>query len=231
MAAPDTTNPYAAPSDISSPAFGPSYLWQIDGIGLLVRNGAVLPRIDLESGSEDAALVEATQKFTKGHWSMAFMGIVMPLFQFAPRSFKDWKGLPMWASFVIVFGVWLIAYGIIFYFLSKRFRFTIYRDPTVEARRKRNRNIRAVLYFLAFALMFLPSLLLFTASSRTHYGAIVAAIVVGLIGMVANALWQYYDRPKIHMSLAEDGWLKLGGIHFRAIEKLEAWKATHSGHP
>ncbi|RYD27315.1 MAG: hypothetical protein EOP87_21365, partial [Verrucomicrobiaceae bacterium] len=197
MADPDTTNPYAAPSDLSGPAIGQSHLWQIDGIGLLVADGAVLPKVDLGSGSKDPALVEVRRKFTKVHWSIGFMGIGPMFFQFIPRTSRRWEGVPFWIPMVAFFGVWLAIYLVIFLTLTRRVSFTTYVLPLIEARRKRNRNIRGVIYFSSMALMISPLVLLY--SSHSSFSAVGTLVAIGLTGMIATALWQYHDRPKIHM--------------------------------
>ncbi|MBX3743277.1 MAG: hypothetical protein KF712_19990 [Akkermansiaceae bacterium] len=225
MAAPDTTNPYAAPSAISSPATGPSHLWQIDGIGVLVAHGAALPKVDLESGSEDASLVEVRRKFVKAHWSMGFMGLAAMMYQFIPKPLRSWEGHRFWISLIVFFGVWLGVYLLISLTLTRRVRFTTYVQPAAEAQRKRNRNIRAVIYSVSIACMISPLVLLYTDQTVLPDTGIL--VVIGLIGVIACVYWQYQNRPKIHMTLEADGWLRLGGVHSSAIRRLEEWRKDH----
>ncbi|WAC19187.1 hypothetical protein OVA24_18325 [Luteolibacter sp. SL250] len=229
MAAPETTNPYAAPSAINSPATGPSHLWQIDGIGLLVAHSAVLPKIDLESGSEDPSLVEVRRKFVKAHWSMGFMGLLAMMFQFIPKPLRSWDGHRFWISLIVFFGVWLGLYLLIHLTLSRRVRFTTYVQPAAEARRKRNRNIRGVIYSVSIAFMISPLVLLYSDQAALPDTNIL--LIIGVIGVIACVYWQYQTRPKIHMTLESNGWLRLGGVHSSAIRRLEAWREEHREAP
>ncbi len=231
MAAPDTTNPYAAPSDLSSPTTGPSHLWQIEGIGLLVAHGAVLPKVDLESGSEDPALVEVRRKFAKAHWSMGFMGFGPMMFMIVPRLLKKWDVAPFGITMIVLSVAWLAVYLLILLTLTRRLSFTTYVPPAAEARRKRNRNLRGALYFLSIAAMICPMGFAFTNPMGVRFADLIGLIFVGLIGMIATALWQYQDRPKIRMALESNGWLRLTGVHFNAIRRLEAWREDHRETP
>ncbi len=231
MAAPDTTNPYAAPTDPSGPAAA-SHLWQIEGIGLLVSDGAVLPEIDLEFGIGGPALVEVRRKFTKAHWSTGFMGLFALMFQLIPRPLRSWDGHAFWVSLIVFFGVWLGLYLLIFLTLNRRVRFTTYVDPAAEARRKRNRNICGVIYTVSMAFVILPLLVLVF---HPHLSALpdtwILVVILGVIGMIACAYWQYQTRPRIHMTLEANGWLRLGGVHPDAIRRLEEWKEDHRETP
>lgn len=224
MAAPDTTNPYAAPSDISGPVIGSSYLWQIDGLGVMIAQGAVLPKIDLESGSEDPALVEVRRKFMKVHWSMGFMGMGPTMFQFFPKAPRRWEGVPSWIPSMVFMGLWLIICLVIFFTLTRRVSFTTYVRPETEARRRRNRNIRGALYFFSIAFVISPTGFALASSAVVRLEDVFIFVLVGLIGVIATSLWHYLDRPKIHMTLEPGGLLRLGGVHFNAIRRLEDWR-------
>jgi hypothetical protein len=224
MAAPDTTNPYAAPSDLNGPATGPSDLWQIDGIGLLVAHGAVLPKIDLESGREDPALVEVRRKFTKVHWSMGFMAMGPTMFQFIPKTSRRWEGVPPWILPMVFMGLWLIICLVVIFTLTRRFSFTTYVRPVTEARRRRNRNIHIALYILSMAVVISPMGYGLASSAVVRLEDSFIFVLVGLIGVIATSLWHYLDRPKIRMTLEASGWLRLAGVHFNAIRRLEDWR-------
>lgn len=235
MAAPDITNPYAAPSDISGPTTGPSHLWQVEGIGLLVAHGAVLPKVDLESGSEEASLVEVTRKFTKAHWSMGFMGLGPMMFLIVPRLLKKWDTIPSGVSFgiaVMILSVaWLAVYLLILLPLTLRLSFTTYVHPATEARRKRNTNIRGVLYFLSFTILISPLGFVFANSNILQSAGLFGILLLGFISVIAVSLWRYQDRPKIRMALESNGWLRLTGVHFNAIRRLEDWRTEQQEAP
>jgi hypothetical protein len=225
MAAPDTNNPYAAPSDLSTPNNGPSHQWWIDGVRLVVAHGAVLPKIDLETGSEDPSLEEVRRKFAKAHWSMALMGIGPVVFKFVPKAPQWREDFPLWSIPGVYFGTWLIIGFVIFFTLTRRVTFTTYTNRETEIRRKRNRNIRIALYFLSFAALISPVGFVFSGSTGIQFADFDGLLFAGLIGVIATTFWQYYDRPKIHMTLAGDGWVKLKGVHFNAIRRLETWNS------
>lgn len=222
------SNPYAPPAGTES--FVPENLpsWEIDGIGLLVRDGTVLPRIDLETGDEDPELVERKRKAVKGHWFLSLISLVAPSFQFIPKSLRTWEGIPFWLPMVIFFGIWLIAYLLIITTMIRRMTFVTYVDPAVEARRSRKKHLQMALYALSIGLMIAPLVIGATSSFSLGFTNIIGGVIAGTLGMLAVSLWQYYDRPKIHTKAQSDGRIRLGGIHPAALRRLETWKATQS---
>jgi hypothetical protein len=231
MAAPDTNNPYAAPSELSTPCNGPSDLWQIDGIGLLVANGAVLPKIDLETGLENPSLEEKERLVTKIHWvSRGWFLLCIPMF--ASLSFIRDEGmmsdrLPLWISTAVIYGGAFILFGIVAILLkplNQQLNFTTWVDPLTERRRNRKHHIRSFLYVFCIVALIYP-LVSLTMQPSPSSGKLLGGAIVAAVGMLALGIWQYYDRPKIHMTFAADGWVKLKGVHFDAIRRLETWNS------
>lgn len=222
------SNPYAPPA--GSESFAPENLppWQVEGIAVLVRDGAVLPRIDLETGDESPELVERKRKVVKGHWSLSLMSVAPALYQFIPGSMRTWEGVPFWLPMVVFFGIWLIAYFVIITTVVHRMTFVTYCHPVAEARRNRNRHLRTGLFILSTALLIGPLIIGATLSLSLDFANIIGGAVAGILGMLTISLWQYYDRPKIHMTARSDGRVRLGGIHDSALRRLETGKTTDS---
>lgn len=230
MAAPDSTNPYAAPSDLNLEGSPANSLWQVHGIHLMVADGAMLPKIDLETGSENPSLEEKKRQFTKVHWaSRVWFLLCTPMIvglSFIRDEGMKWDQFPPGTSIAVIYGGAFILLSIVAIFLrplNQRVTFTTCVDRRTERLRHRNKHIRGILYLLCIAALTYPLVSMATRDLSSPSGKLLGGVVMAATGMLALGIWQYYDRPKIHMTLEADGWLKLHGVHFNAIRRLETW--------
>jgi hypothetical protein len=223
-------NPYTPPTVQEAVTEPGDAIWYVSEHAIHVRDGALLPRVDLQTGSTDPALAVVGRKYVIAHWSMSSIGLG-PLLFLILLKLKKWDAIPAGISITIISTIWLTAYLMIYLTLTRRVTFTTYAQPTEEARRKRNRNIRGTLYPLSLVLLVSSMYLLSKDTTADQTTALTGVIVLSVIVLIALSLWQYKERPTIIMSMGSNGWLKLAGVHPDAIRHMEKQDTTHTEIP
>ena len=212
----DKANPYAPPQ---TPDAGE--LWYPKGTAVMVRDGAVLPPIDLETGEEDDGLIQVTRRFSKAHWSSHLYIGTLPFVQFLP--WRESLVAPATIVFAVIF-LALVGVGIA---TMRRWRFRLHVDALRERRRKRRVVIQKALALVSVLLMLiLPATAITTGGNMSDNLTQLFAVLllIGLACLAGCGIWQYLTRPRIYLSGGKNGWVRIGSVSQVALKKLESVK-------
>jgi hypothetical protein len=203
-------NPYAPPAaaDDGSRA---NRQWQLDGISLLARNRAVLPKVDLDTGEHGlpmSAIHLASP--SKAPVAAVVPGLLSGMIVFCVIAFDFSPVVLATAIVAMIFGWRLVAVRtgndgkmVAWAFMS-------------ESRAKalnRRRRIRSWLIFGSA----MGYLLFVLTDMELVQPPIILALFACILG---NAVWGIIDRPKVRARPADTQWLRLAPIHPQALDFL-----------
>ena len=210
------SNPYAPPSIVDDPPLR-QRLWYVEGTRIFVSNGAVLPRIELETGETGEHLVATVKDYTRAPlpWILAMMIAI------GSAGFLG-KFVPGWT---VILGLTLA--GMVFTkiggsFLPRAFslqtiRFQIGRSPASNRRRIRHMLISVAIIIgtlsLAIAIAFWPS------KANGHQVALTCLAVI-TVGLISAAIYYSVTRRDIRMLSGPYGWVILKGACPLALSAL-----------
>lgn len=216
------SNPYAPPKVDESEAPSAIY-WQCYGERVLARNGAMLPKVDLETGVSDEEMTSVARSYQAAGAGHVFKIVLfLGIYAFAQGFFESDSEWMLWT---------LVGASIVIGWLG-RLRggqtgaITIweFRETARERRRQIRRKVRIGLLAGSSVLMILgPSLLL--SSGPFHSAWVLRLISAGLVLLLANALWALFDRPSTRSESGPNGWLRIRKVHPEAMAKLRQIEA------
>ncbi len=206
-------NPYAPPATVE-PENSSSLLWQLDGTGLLVKNSAVLPKVDLETG-ETTGEMKAVRRMLQlhgGSFSILRVVIIIVALQFMPNH---WKSNP----FLLFLGL----FGVMFFLKqgqalranpSQRIFIWEFAGPRTQNGRMVRNKWRTAISLLGIGsifVSFVPTLPL-DLEQWLRFGGIAIVLI--------NMIWRLIDRPKPRTQTGPPGWLRISPIHQDAVSFL-----------
>ena len=210
-------NPSAPPAIAENEA--PSLLlWRVDGEDLLVRNGAVLPEVDLETGETGDGL----QRKPRANLTMPARSFnrtaKLVLLYFAVAWFFGVEGL------IVLLGVGTAA--VLFNFLarlrgkpeSSMIIWEFIGPAHMKGRKMRIMWRLRILNAIGLGLLIAP----FVISTRSpDHDAWMLRIFGSGIGIIALLyVWANLDRPKSFNRNGPPGWLRISPIHPDALKVL-----------
>jgi hypothetical protein len=213
-------NPYAPPSIGETEM--PSLLdWKLEGVGLLVKNGATLPKIDLETGEKGDEMKSIHRILDQALlsmflWALPFCGLGF----FGYRSLKINLMTIAIAAVVILFVITQIqnlrgVYPqrvIAFEFIGKQ----------REKRRRARYKWGAGLLLIIVVIFFSTPLLVQSLVENKIPVLTGLACTIALLGSIAT--WIIVDHPKAKTLRGPKGWMKISPIHpdaFTFLHQLE----------
>lgn len=210
-------NPSAPPAIAENEAPS-SLLWRVDGEDLLVRNGAVLPEVDLETGETGDGL----QRKPRANLTMPARSFnrtaKLVLLYFAVAWFFGVEGL------IVLLGVGTAA--VLFNFLarlrgkpeSSMIIWEFIGPAHMKGRKMRIMWRLRILYAIGLGLLIAP----FVISTRSpDHDAWMLRIFGSGIGIIALLyVWANLDRPKSFNRNGPPGWLRITPIHPDALKVL-----------
>lgn len=224
-------NPYAPPETRGEvpPWQGD---WYTEGTTILVADGAALPAIDLETGEISFSLKEVKRRFSVAGATIGIWGMIPGLIKLLP---KDWKrqfpltsdDLPVVIAAIVVLFI-LHCYVALRRpnLLGKCVRFTTYRNPEQERKRKRSKLLLIIWFCLS--VLGPAGVLLFFILDLNPINASLPSITgvlgISVVSMLAAAIWQWFHQPKIRFKGFSGKWLRVTGAcdealaHLRKIE-------------
>jgi hypothetical protein len=209
-------NPYAAPAVIDESAPPSALAWRMDGTGLLVKTGTVLPPIDLESGAsgqDGAELIPVLRRHQSGRGRFLGMLFVAAFVVVANAANANVSGVFPWL---------LLGYVV----LS---RFSVFKGSSAtlwEHREKRREALRKRrLWFRIGLIIFGPVVMLgsfWIAELGGYDGAalLLGGVAVWLLLLVLAIVLGFTARPRTSLANAGDGWLRLDQLHPDAVTGL-----------
>lgn len=205
----DGENPYAPPltGEIEAPASRP---WRVDGIGVLVKNLAALPMVDLNTGEHGSDMKYVRRSLVKGSpLSIVVTAVITAAYFLLYKRFDI--SLPFFL--IALFLGSIVAHRI------NALRGTSSQKLDVMehlGRKSRNRILRGrirlwiylaiVVFFVSGALRFIP---FFPASFLVF-------LVLGL------GVWTFLDRPPAKSLSGPPGWMRISPVHPDALRFLAA---------
>ncbi len=214
-------NPYAPPAVAETEA-GSSRYWRIDGAGIILKNGATLPKIDLDSGvSEDEGKLRSIQRIHQnvGGGSIIRIFVLVALYLVLNSYFKI-SGVSIFLFFIIgtvLFSRFMNLSGV----QSTRIVFWIFTEERRAKRAAIRRYIRLGTLALLVVGLIVRMLLPFGATPFDFLKIYFFWICL----MIALGLWALFDRPKFKIRAADPGWLRITPVHPKALEFLSTIEA------
>jgi hypothetical protein len=215
----DSANPYAPPTALDAPPVQEKFRWYLAGRGLYLRDGAVLPKIELETGDSGNHLIEVSNHFSKPRWQVSLIvGLLPMLILFL---FRRPEGMPLpYQPLLLTLGTMFAARLLITRFRPdiywRRIGFKTYRSASNERMRKQRDFWNTLLSYsppLIAAGIF--SLLV---DYMEYFG--IGLIAFGSIGLFIRYLWKRKSALKIRPAEGLNGWIRVSEIHPLAMQRL-----------
>lgn len=216
-------NPYAPPS-LTEPESPSHATWRLDGLGLLVKDHVVLPKVDLETG-EQADEMKCVHRQYLGAGVMPLRILLLIAVYLTARYGFHLKST---MAIVIVVFASLVSSRVPLLRSKTGGRVIIWEfagTATLAGRIKRQR-LRAGISVVAAALMMVsPILISGLLDDYTSSILVIFGVGIAIIAMVA--VWSIVDRNKARTSAGPPGWLRISPIHpdatsFLALLEAEA---------
>lgn len=212
-------NPYAPPS-IAEPEAPTTRYWRVDGIDLLARNGATLPKVDLETGSTHGELksiprVHQTVSAMSFASALIFMAFFFVLNRYLPLDQNDFL------ICIVIGSVILSRLQALRGTTSGRVMIWTFIEEHRAKRAILRRRLRIVTMILTAACLMILSFRLFSLIDN-HVMWMLRLFIVALILVLGLAIWAVYDRPKFKIHAASPGWLRITPIHPEALACLRS---------
>ena len=221
------SNPYAPPQ-VAELEAQVSRCWLLQGDSLLVKNGAVLPRVDLETGFSEHDGELHIHKVTHQRFSLSSLFTMLLAF----ASYWATKSLFDFGVFQFFPLIW------IFFFVFSRFTslsgkgsklstIWFFVDAQRYKRKKRRRHIR--LAVMAISMLVLIPLFVHYSSDFDDFDTQITLLFLGIGIFFAIGIWHALDRFKLTLKYHSDDWLKIASIHPKArafFEDLEMTERT-----
>lgn len=214
-------NPYAPPVVAETEAVFSRY-WRLDGTGVLLKNGATLPKVDLDSGvSKDEGTLQSIQRIHQNAGIGLVISLVIPYFLIIVLS--SYFEISSFSLFVCVIAGSLLLTRVMNLrgSQSSRIVFWIFTEERRAKRAAIRRNIRIGTLVLLVAGLLVRML---APAGGSPFGFF-KLYIVWMGCMVALAIWALFDRPKFKIRAADSGWLHITPIHPKAFEFLSRIEA------
>lgn len=210
------SNPYAPPTVAETEARSTRY-WQVEGIDLVAKNGAILPKVDLDTGVSEGEM-KCIQRvgYNTGVKVLRPMFIVVAVIIL--NRFGTLEPVPVF----LCFAIGLAIIGRIQALRGKptdRLQVWAFAEAGRAKSAARRRRIRIGAMLLTAAALFLCPMLL--SSHIGNFGEWMLGLFIGGIMLIlALAIWAVIDSPKSRIKATSSGWLRISPIHPDALNFL-----------
>lgn len=206
-------NPYA-PSLVAEPEAPPSRVWRLDGISLLVKNQAVLPMVDLNTGEQGGNLKCVRRALLKKN-PLTFMGtlLLITAYFFLSRQYRIDPVLLVCGLFLAMF--LLKQVEALRGSPSQRLHVMEYLGEKSLKRITRGKLRRWInLLYIAVVIC-----------SIMNVFPILPVLPLGIAVMAGCTVWAILDRPPARSLPGPPGWMRISPLHPEAIRFLSALQA------
>lgn len=220
-------NPYAPPQVAELEAHV-SRCWLLQGDSLLVKDGAFLPRVDLETGFSEHEGELRIHKVTHHRFSFGSLFTLLLAFvsYWVTQSLFDFRIFPFFPL------IWIFFFGFSRFTSlsgkgSKLSTVWFFVDAQRYKRKIRRRYIR--LAVMAIAMLVLIPLFVLNSSNIDDFDTQITLLFLGIGIFFAIGIWHALDRFKLTLKHYSDDWLKIASIHPKArafFEDLEMTERT-----
>lgn len=212
-------NPYAPPS-VAEPEAPSSRYWYTDGTSLIVRSGATLPKVDLDTGATAGPMQPLQRVVNVANPADFLMGALVVGCFITLRSYFNVEGLG------ILIGLLLLLA------LVKRLGFlrgnpnSVLRAVTfieeVRARRTTRRRRSRIGAMILIAVSIFASLFLSGNPADFVFTWFQWVLPGGVLGIIALTAWGIFDRPRTRTRSESPGWMRITRVHPEAMTFLLA---------
>ncbi len=212
-------NPYAPPQ--TEPEAPSTVTWQTDGLGLLAKNGVILPRVDLETGEHEAPLKCGHRILVTNTSPISARVIAVAVVAFLGFRHAD-------PIIFIVIGtcVWFIVNMIMGLRGPHGGRIVVWEFATEERlkrRKRRRRSLIAGLMIFAALMILMP---IMVSSRNPNYTEIVIGnFIGGVLAIIGIAVWASRASSFAKTLAGPPGWLRISPVHPQALAFLQAMEA------
>ena len=207
-------NPYAPPAVTETEAPTTRY-WHTFGTSLIVRNGATLPKIDLETGAGDENL-RPVQRIYQGSSAGGVMRLIILVAMYVVLS-----------HFFEIHGVTIVIYffagSLILRQVSALRGNTAARVSIwsfTEERRAKRAKLRS---WIRMGGLFLLISFLFLNPGDLDW--ILPGYLAWLCLVIALGVWALLDKPKFKIHPDKPGWMRITPLHPDALKKFHELEA------
>jgi hypothetical protein len=217
----DSSNPYVSPSAIDDP-IEESRLWHTSRGNLYIRDGAVLPEVELETG-KTADLIQASQKFDQPTVLSHVFLIGVPMMVFCICLYQSDDNRVPWQSLLGLL-IFMIAERLILYKLwpdkfYSRIEFKVFRTAALENLRTRSDRHGRISKVTSGMIGFVPMLM------RDAFLLGAAFFLISFLGLLSRAYWQRKTKLEIRQAGKVKG-VQILHVHPIAIAKLQQIEAA-----
>ncbi len=212
------TNPYAPPksAEVESSTL-PS--WSCYGERVVAKNGAALPKVDLETGVSDGELTAVSRAYQPAGAGQAFRVVVLiAVYMIAKNVLHTDDSWLLWT----VIGGSIVVNWLLRLRGNVGGAVTIleYREAAGERRRAIRRKLRGGLLLLSLVMIIAGPWLVSSSYPNDLY------LLLGGIGLlVCRTVWAAFDRPKTRSESGPAGTLRIRNVHPEAMRKLRKIEA------
>lgn len=209
-------NPYAPPK-VAEPESASLRYWQCYGARVMARNGAMLPKVDLETGVSGGEMTAVARTYQVASVSRFMtVGPLIAMYLIARNVYHIAGPGLLWG---VIGGSALLNWLL-------RIRGTAggmitvweFREADRERRRKLRQRWRNGFLFLSLAVMILTVFPAQNANKLNFHGFMFFVSGFGLL--VVYTARGFIDRPKTSSESGPAGWLRIRNVHPEAMVKL-----------
>ncbi len=211
-------NPYLPPASAS--VRSSTRRWQIEGNRLLVRDGTVLPRVDLFTGVSEATMKTKVYRVKRPGLLQVFSGVFVIGGCFLLKYHFGIEPPGGILPYLLCGGFLIDLIAVKLGWSKPAYTFTSFWD----ASRHRSATMRNAGY-IVFTLIAFGILLLgiFNVATIVQWGNWIFYVMFGLvIGVSGLALWSAAIEARHRPQALEDGWIQVKSIHPDAIRLLQS---------
>jgi hypothetical protein len=213
------SNPYAPPGVAETEAPSSRY-WYSDGTSLIVRNGATLPKVDLDTGISEGPM-EPFQRIVNVSNPLDFlMGALVVGGFLALRSYANLESVGLLIPLLLLVAL-LKRLG----FLRGNPNSVIRTFSFIQQHRARRATLRRR-FRIGIMILIAVSIFatLFLSGNPADFVMIWFQWVLpgGVLGIIGLAIWGIFDRPRTKTRSEAPGWMRITGIHPDALNFLLA---------
>ena len=211
------SNPYAPPS-VAEPQASSSLTWQVQGNALLVKNGAVLPPIDLETG-EHTLEMKCAQRVLETAGSVLFVKMIIlgGISVIFTRFFR----MELAATVAVLAALSLVVSRLSALRGPSHERIVIseFFDENRFRMRGRRRKWRFVAIGAICALM-MANPFLISRFNPDYTMIVVGLFLSGVVLLIGLAVWAVRDQSSARTLAGPPGWMRIAPVHPQALAFL-----------
>ena len=212
-------NPYAPPG-VAEPEVQSTRYWYVQGTDLLAKNGATLPKVDLDTGVHEGPMTAFPRVVKVTNPADILKGLALLGAVFFLRDYFHLEKFGLFLPFFILL-LLLKRIGVLRESTNSVVRVWSFIETPRAKRSILRRRLRIGAMILMFMTIMCPP---FLDGALPDFLAIWFQWILpaGILTMLGLAIWAIFDRPKTKTKVDSPGWLRFSGIDPQALAHLRA---------